>query len=87
MDVVVVNFLLWEISNTPLKPKFPSLIYSHDQLLVDVVSYVLHPLHPYLQKKKKKMKKMKKKKINVEHIPANYHIISFINISVGSSKR
>ena len=82
MDVVVVNFLLWEISNTPLKPKFPSLIYSPDQLLVDLVSYVLHPLHPHLQKKK-----MKKKKINVEHIPANYHIISFINISVGSSKR
>ena len=52
---------------------------STDQLLDDLVSSVLHPLLP--------PKKRKKKKITVEQITTNYHILSFINLSVGSSKR
>ena len=64
---------------------FPSLGYSHDQLIKSwMICFLLcftHSIHP------PKKRKRKKEKITVEQITTNYHILSFINISVGSSKR
>ena len=82
--MVVVYRLLWEISDTLQKPMFPSLGYSHDQLINSWMIWFLlcftHSIPPRPPKKKEK------KKITVEQITTNYHILSFINISVGSSE-